>query len=46
MKKKAGVKNSEVSELMEKVMLVAAEKKKLQAQQVIEEHKVDLSSFK
>jgi alkylhydroperoxidase/carboxymuconolactone decarboxylase family protein YurZ len=43
--KKAGIKKGEVSEVLAKVMAVAAGQKKLQAQQVIEQHKIDLDLF-
>lgn len=43
--KKAGIKKGEVSEVLAKVMAVAAGQKKLQAQQVVEQHKIDLDLF-
>ena len=39
--KKAGVKKGEISEVVAKVMAVAAGQKKLQTQQVIEESKIE-----
>ena len=43
--KKAGIKKGEVSEVLAKVMAVAAGQKRLQAQQVLEEYKIDLEQF-
>ncbi|GGK71750.1 carboxymuconolactone decarboxylase family protein [Amphritea balenae] len=43
--KKAGVKKGEVSEVLAKVMAVAAGQKRLQAQQVVDQYKIDLDSF-
>ena len=43
--KKAGVKNGEVSEVLAKVMAVAAGQKRLQAQQILEQYKIDLDTF-
>ncbi len=42
--KKAGVKKEEISEVLAKVMAVAAGQKKLQAQQVIDETKIEFGS--
>lgn len=43
--KKSGVKKGEVSEVLAKVMAVAAGQKRLQAQQVLEQYKIDLDTF-
>ncbi len=42
--KKAGVKKGEISEVLAKVMAVAAGQKKLQTQQVFEETKIEFDS--
>tara|TARA_R110001583_G_scaffold195165_1_gene369761 strand:+ start:66 stop:356 length:291 start_codon:yes stop_codon:yes gene_type:complete len=43
--KKAGVKKGEVSEVLAKVMAVAAGQKRLQAQEVVEKYNIDIESF-
>lgn len=43
--KKAGVNKGEISEVLAKVMAVAAGQKRLQAQEVIESSKIDLESY-
>ncbi len=44
--KEAGIKKGEISEVIAKVMAVAAGQKKLQTQEVLSETKFDLSAFK
>ncbi len=44
--KKAGIKTGEVSEVLAKVMAVAAGQKRLQAQAVLDDYKIDIESFK
>ena len=43
--KEAGIKKEEISEVMAKVMAVAAGQKKLQTMEVINEAKIDLDEF-
>ncbi|PKF63007.1 carboxymuconolactone decarboxylase family protein [Psychromonas sp. psych-6C06] len=43
--KKVGISKGEISEVIAKVMAVAAGQKKLQASEVLREHKIDLDSF-
>ena len=43
--KKAGVNKGEISEVLAKVMAVAAVQKRLQAQEVIDSSKIDLESY-
>ncbi len=43
--KNAGIKKGEISEVLAKVMAVAAGQKRLQAQQVLEEYKIDINTF-
>lgn len=43
--RKAGVRKGEVSEVLAKVMAVAAGQKRLQAQQVLDQCDIDLDSF-
>ena len=43
--KKAGIKKGEISEVLAKVMAVAAGQKKLQLQNVVDESRIDLDSF-
>lgn len=43
--KKAGIKKGEVSEVLAKVMAVAAGQKRLQVQQVLEQYKIDIEAF-
>ena len=42
---KADVNNGEISEVLAKVMAVAAGQKRLQVQQVIEDYGIDIESF-
>ena len=44
--KKAGIKKGEISEVLAKVMAVAAGQKRLQAQQVLEDYRIDIETFK
>jgi alkylhydroperoxidase/carboxymuconolactone decarboxylase family protein YurZ len=43
--KKANISKGEISEVVAKVMAVAAGQKRLQAQEVIEKYNIDLQSF-
>lgn len=43
--KKAGIKNGEISEVIAKVMAVAAGQKKLQTLEVLNESKINLAEF-
>lgn len=43
--KKAGVKKGEISDVLAKVMAVAAGQKKLQLQQAVADYKIDLDTF-
>jgi alkylhydroperoxidase/carboxymuconolactone decarboxylase family protein YurZ len=43
--KKAGIKKGELSEVLAKVMAVAAGQKRLQMQEVLSNHKIDFDAF-